>query len=153
MYKVFDIIITLLEALVIATLIIIAGYTIILKFYSESKTANVGIIDNRLKNCAMAAPCLTSYAKINQPNYVKPIPKMYWNQLMAVIEQDPDLSIASQNSDYIWVVTASPLLKFTRDIEFYLQQNTIHIRATERVNRNDFGTLKHQVNQLRNSIQ
>jgi uncharacterized protein (DUF1499 family) len=75
-------------------------------------------------------------------------------KLTAVLQAMPRTTIVQQDPGYIYAQCTTALLKFTDDIEFYLDRaaGVIHVRSASRVGRKDFQVNRARVEQIRKAL-
>ena len=72
-------------------------------------------------------------------------------QLAQVLTQLPRTVIVTQNADYLYAQSTTALLKFTDDVEFWLDKpgHLIQVRSSSRLGRKDFGVNRARVEAVR----
>ncbi|MGA8514734.1 MAG: DUF1499 domain-containing protein, partial [Burkholderiaceae bacterium] len=66
----------------------------------------------------------------------------------------PRTVIVQQDAGYIYAQCTTQILKFTDDIEFYLDKaaGVIHVRSASRIGRKDLGANRTRVEQIRAAL-
>ncbi|MEO8856715.1 MAG: DUF1499 domain-containing protein [Burkholderiaceae bacterium] len=72
-------------------------------------------------------------------------------KLEAVLKQYPRTVIVTRRPDYIYAQCSTPLLKFTDDVEFWLDKDAhaIQFRSASRLGRKDLGTNRARMEAIR----
>jgi uncharacterized protein (DUF1499 family) len=72
-------------------------------------------------------------------------------KLADLLQKLEQTTVVQQGSDYIYAQCRTPLLKFTDDIEFWLDKpnNVIQVRSASRLGQKDFGTNRARVETIR----
>ncbi len=75
-------------------------------------------------------------------------------KIITTLQAMPRTTIVQQDAGYIYAQCTTALLKFTDDIEFYLDKpvGVIHVRSASRVGRKDFAVNRARVEQIRKAI-
>jgi uncharacterized protein (DUF1499 family) len=75
-------------------------------------------------------------------------------KILTTLQAMPRTTIVQQDAGYIYAQCTTALLKFTDDIEFYLDQmaGVIHVRSASRVGRKDFHVNRARVEQIRKAL-
>ncbi|WP_395668437.1 DUF1499 domain-containing protein [Rhodoferax sp.] len=68
-----------------------------------------------------------------------------------ILQSMDGVRIVERQTDYFYAQCQTPLLRFTDDVEFWLDRasNTIHVRSASRLGRRDFGVNRKRVEQIR----
>jgi len=76
-------------------------------------------------------------------------------QLAAVIDATPRCLLVTRDPGYLYAQCSTQWLKFTDDVEFYLDQaaGVIHVRSASRIGGKDFGVNRARVEALRSGFQ
>lgn len=71
--------------------------------------------------------------------------------LRVLLETAEQTQVVRQEGDYLYAVAQTRWLKFTDDMEFWLdrEQHVIHVRSASRLGRKDFGTNRARMESLR----
>ena len=72
-------------------------------------------------------------------------------RLRKVVEQYPGTRIVSSNADYLRAEASTPWLRFTDDLEFWLDRDhhVIQVRSASRIGKGDLGANRKRVEALR----
>lgn len=72
-------------------------------------------------------------------------------KLAALLEQSERTIVVRREPDYIYAQAFTRVLKFTDDVEFWLDEpnQVIHIRSASRLGRNDLGVNRARVESIR----
>ncbi len=75
-------------------------------------------------------------------------------KLASALKAMPRTQIVQQTDDYLYAQCTTQLLKFTDDVELYLDKTAglIHVRSASRVGRKDFGVNRKRVEALRAAL-
>ncbi len=75
-------------------------------------------------------------------------------KLASALQAMPRTQIVQQTGDYIYAQCTTQLLKFTDDVELYLDKTAgvIHVRSASRIGRKDFGVNRARVEALRQTL-
>ncbi len=145
--------------LVMAAVLLLAGQLGMLKGTAPS---DLGVKDGRLRPPAQTPNSVSSqanlYADHPQAQYAAIPPLNYQGdgkaamaRLVGVVQAQPGTVIVSQTDTYIYAQSTSRLLRFTDDVEFWLDlpSQTIHVRSASRIGRKDFGVNRQRVETIR----
>ena len=144
---------------VLALALVIAGQMGLLAGKPPSR---LGVTDGRLKPPANTPNSVSSQASLYpdhpQQAYAAIAPLTFKGdgeaaikQLAQVLTQMPRTVIVTQNADYLYAQSTTALLKFTDDVEFWLDKpnNVIQARSSSRLGRKDFGVNRARVEAIR----
>jgi uncharacterized protein (DUF1499 family) len=75
-------------------------------------------------------------------------------KLVAALQAMPRTTIVQQDAVYVYAQCTTQLLKFTDDVELYLDKaaGVIHVRSASRIGRKDLGVNRARVEQLRAAL-
>lgn len=75
-------------------------------------------------------------------------------KLVTTLQAMPRTTIVQQDGGYIYAQCTTQLLKFTDDVEFYLDKaaGVIHVRSASRIGRKDLGVNRARVEQIRAAL-
>lgn len=148
-----------LVAVVIAALLFLAGQLGMLK---GTQPSDLGVKDGRLKPPARTPNSVSSQADLypNHPQaqYAAIAPLDYQGdakaamaKLVGVLQAQPGTVIVSQTDDYLYAQSTTQLLRFTDDVEFWLDatQQKIQVRSASRIGRKDFGVNRQRIEAIR----
>jgi uncharacterized protein (DUF1499 family) len=149
----------LLLVLVLGAMLVIAGQ---LGFLSGKPPAGLGVHEGRLKAPAITPNSVSSQAALDvdhpQRSYADVAPFTYagdgkaaMHGLSALIEASDRCALVTRESAYLYAQCSTRWLKFTDDVEFYLDETAgeIHVRSASRLGQNDFGVNRARVEALR----
>lgn len=148
-----------LVAVVIAALLFLAGQLGMLK---GTQPSDLGVKGGRLKPPAHTPNSVSSQADLypNHPQarYAAIAPLDYQGdakaamaKLVGVLQAQPGTVIVSQTDDYLYAQSTTQLLRFTDDVEFWLDatQQKIQVRSASRIGRKDFGVNRQRIEAIR----
>lgn len=148
-----------LVAVVIAALLFLAGQLGMLK---GTQPSDLGVKDGRLKPPAHTPNSVSSQADLypNHPQaqYAAIAPLDYQGdakaamaKLVGALQAQPGTVIVSQTDDYLYAQSTTQLLRFTDDVEFWLDatQQKIQVRSASRIGRKDFGVNRQRIEAIR----
>lgn len=143
----------------IAALLFLAGQLGILK---GTVPTDLGVKDGRLKPPARTPNSVSSQAGLYtdhpQAQYSAIAPLAYQGdakaamaKLVNVVQSLPGTVIVSQSDDYVYAQSTTKLLRFTDDVEFWLDASsqTIQVRSASRIGRKDFGVNRQRIEAIR----
>lgn len=144
---------------VIAALLLLAGQLGMLKGAAPS---DLGVKDGRLKPPARTPNSVSSQANLYpdhpQAHYAAIPPLNYQGdgkaamaRLVGVVRTQPGTVIVSQTDTYLYAQSTSRVLRFTDDVEFWLDMvsQTIQVRSASRIGRKDFGVNRQRIETIR----
>ena len=75
-------------------------------------------------------------------------------RLAEVVKATPRVTVVTEEPDYLYAQCRTALLKFTDDLEFWLDESAqvIHVRSSSRLGRKDFGVNRTRVEAIRQSF-
>ncbi len=148
-----------LLVVVLALALVIAGQMGLLAGKAPSR---LSVTDGRLKPPSSTPNSVSSQASLYpdhpQQAYAAIAPLTFKGdgeaaikQLAQVLTQMPGTVIVTQNADYLYAQSTTALLKFTDDVEFWLDKpnNVIQARSSSRLGRKDFGVNRARVEAIR----
>ena len=148
-----------LLVVVLALVLVIAGQMGLLAAKAPSR---LGVTDGRLKPPSSTPNSVSSQASLYpdhpQQAYAAIAPLTFKGdgeaaiqQLAQVLTQMPRTVIVTQNADYLYAQSTTALLKFTDDVEFWLDKpnHVIQARSSSRLGRKDFGVNRARVEAIR----
>jgi len=148
-----------LLVVVLALALIIAGQMGLLAGKAPSR---LGVTDGRLKPPSSTPNSVSSQASLYpdhpQQAYATIAPLTFKGdgeaaikELAQVLTQLPRTVIVTQNADYLYAQSTTALLKFTDDVEFWLDKpnNVIQARSSSRLGRKDLGVNRARVEAIR----
>ena len=151
--------IVLLLALILAVLLVGAGQ---LGFFSGRAPDGLGVQAGRLKAPAQTPNSVSSQAGLYpghpQRSYADIAPFAYTGdgqaalrRLAGLLQSRKGCRLATQSADYLYAQCNTRWLKFTDDVEFYLDASAgvIHVRSASRIGHGDLGVNRARVEALR----
>lgn len=122
----------------------------------------LGVRDGRLQPPAATPNSVSSqaglYANHPQRSYADIAPLRYTGdgkaalqRLAALLQTTKRSVLVTREPTYLYAQMSTPLLKFTDDVEFYLDEKAgvIHVRSASRIGGNDLGVNRARVEALR----
>jgi uncharacterized protein (DUF1499 family) len=144
---------------VLATLLFLAGRLGLLQGVPPH---DLGVKNGRLKPPAPTPNSVSSQTQLYpghpQAQYAAIAPLDYQGdaqaamaKLVRVVQAQPDTVIVSHTDDYLYAQSSTRLLRFTDDIEFWLdtRQRTIQVRSASRMGRYDLGVNRQRIETIR----
>jgi uncharacterized protein (DUF1499 family) len=144
---------------ILALVLLVAGQMMLLR---GSAPADLGVKDGKLKRPSKTENSVSSQADLwpdhPQRDYAQIAPfnisgdgSTEMAQIVATLQAMPRTTIVQQDGAYIYAQCTTQVLKFTDDIEFYLDRaaNVIQVRSASRMGRKDFGVNRARVEQIR----
>ncbi|MEY4883823.1 MAG: hypothetical protein RIS34_1677 [Pseudomonadota bacterium] len=148
-----------LLVLVLTLALVIAGQAGLL---AGKAPARLGVTDGRLKPPSSTPNSVSSQASLYPDNpqqaYATIAPLTFKGdgeaaikQLAQVLTKWERTVIVTQNADYLYATSATALLKFTDDVEFWLDKpnNVIQVRSSSRLGRKDLGVNRARMEAIR----
>lgn len=155
----------LVAAVVVAllVLVVLAGQAGLLQ---GKPPQNLGLRDGRLKPPSKTPNSVSSQTDLwpdhPQREYARIAPlatgaaaDAAWARLPEVIARMPGASVVERGEDYLYARCSTRVLKFTDDVEFWLDRSgthTLHVRSSSRLGRKDFGANRARVEALRRAL-
>ena len=152
-----------LALLAIAVVVVGAGQ---LGLLAGSTPAQLGVTDGRLPAPSLNPNSVSSQASLDPENpqqaYAAIAPLKFTGdggaamaRLAALLGKSPGTVIVIQKPDYIYAQCSTKLLKFTDDVEFWLDKTAgvIQFRSASRLGRKDFGVNRARMESIRARFQ
>lgn len=130
--------------------------------FSGTPPSNLGITDGRLQAPSNSPNSVSSqavlYPQHPQRMYASISPLQFkgdeqaaMNRLAAILVQLPGTVIVSRNSTYLYAQCSTAVLKFTDDVEFWLDKpaGVIQFRSASRLGSKDFGVNRARMEAIR----
>jgi uncharacterized protein (DUF1499 family) len=143
----------------LVTLVILAKPVFNISLFSGQFPDNLGVKQGLLQSCPISPNCVVSQNaddghKIEPINYTIETAKVK-ELLLKVLTVVPRTKIIEQTDNYIRTESASALLGFVDDVEFYFpnDQKIIHLRSASRLGESDLGLNRRRLEQIRLAIQ
>ncbi len=147
---------------ILALALLIAGQMGMLRGKAPT---DLGVKDGKLKRPSLTENSVTSQATLwpdhPQQAYATIAPLTVAGdgatemaKIAAFLQARPRTVVVQKDDGYIYAQCTTQLLKFTDDIEFYLDKSAkvIHVRSASRIGRKDFGVNRASVEQVRAAI-
>lgn len=152
-----------LAVAVIAAAVVGAGQIGLL---AGSLPANLGVANGRLPAPSLTPNSVSSQAALYpahpQLAYAAIAPLQFSGdgeaamlRLAALLQESRGTVIVTQRPDYIYAQCSTPVLKFTDDVEFWLDKpaSAIQFRSASRLGRKDFGVNRARMEAIRAKFQ
>lgn len=149
----------MLLVLILAVGLVVAGQVGLL---SGNVPTNLGVTGGRLRPPARTPNSVSSQATLYpdhpQKDYANIAPFSYVGdgdmamaRLASLLEKSERTVIVTRRPDYIYAQCSTALLKFTDDVEFWLdrQNSVIQVRSASRLGHSDFGVNRARLEALR----
>lgn len=146
-------------AIALVVIVLIAGQ---LGFLSGKEPQHLGVVDGKLQPPALTPNSVSSQANLYpehpQREFAAIEPLSYkgdgsaaMRQLALILKSMDRTTVVTQNPDYIYAQSTTALLKFTDDLEFWLdsQNAVIQVRSASRLGRKDFGVNRVRIETIR----
>jgi uncharacterized protein (DUF1499 family) len=147
---------------ILALVLLVAGQA---GFLSGRDPGDLGVKDGKLKRPSKTENSVTSqadlwadhpmqaYARI-EPIKITGDGHLEMAKILGILQAMPRTTIVTEDSGYIYAQCTTRLLKFTDDVEFYLDKpaGVIHVRSASRMGRKDFGVNRARVEQIRAAL-
>jgi uncharacterized protein (DUF1499 family) len=152
----------LLAIAVLALALLVAGQIGLLRGKAPT---DLGVKDGKLKRLSKTDNSVSSQAHLWTDDPMKDYSTIEpfkitgdgtaeMTRLITLLQAMPRTTIVQQDAGYIYAQCTTALLKFTDDIEFYLdkQAGVIQVRSASRVGRKDFHVNRARVEQIRKAL-
>jgi uncharacterized protein (DUF1499 family) len=139
--------------------VVVAGQ---MGFLRGQVPADLGVRDNRLKPPSGTPNSVSSQADLYpdhpQRDYARIAPLQFTGdadtamaRLAGILKNADRTVVVSQTADYIYAQSSTPTLRFTDDLEFWLDRSArvIHVRSASRLGRKDFRVNRKRVEAIR----
>ena len=126
------------------------------------RPGNLGVKDGRLKPPSRTENSVSSQAHLHadhpQQQYaaIEPLPlrgnaKASMAALRALVAAQRGATLIEQRDDYLLAEFSTALLRFTDDVEFWIDATAgvIHVRSSSRLGRKDLGVNRERIERLR----
>jgi len=148
-----------LLAILLPTCVLFAGQ---LGFLSGEPPQDLGVKEGRLKPPSATPNSVSSQAALYpdhpQRGYADIAPfqysgdgKLALQKISRILRSMPKTIVVTETPDYLYAQSTTPLLKFTDDVEFWLNpdEQLIHVRSASRIGRKDFAVNRTRVENIR----
>lgn len=152
-----------LFVLALAAVVLVAGQ---LGLLAGTAPGNLGVRDGKLKPPSTSPNSVSSQADLYpdhpQRAYAQIAPlkftgdgKAAMQKLAQLLKTSERTVLVKQEPGYLYAQSSTALLKFTDDVEFYLDEGAgvIHVRSASRLGRKDFGVNRQRIEALRTRFQ
>ncbi|MYL32498.1 DUF1499 domain-containing protein [Pontibacillus yanchengensis] len=118
---------------------------------------NIGVRDAKLAPCPSSPNCVSTQAEDESKHMealaFKGDKQSTKDKLKRIIEEYPKAQIVTERGDYIHATFTTKWLKFTDDVEFYLneEEQNIHFRSASRTGYSDLGKNRSRMNDIAES--
>lgn len=142
--------------------LIVAGQT---GFLIGQVPQSLGVVDGKLSPPSATPNSVTSQADLYpehpQKNYSKIAPLTYMGdadeamqKLAAVLASSEGTVVVKNEAGYIYAQSTTALLRFTDDLEFWLDRanNAIQVRSASRIGKSDLGKNRKRIESIRESF-
>ena len=150
----------LLVVLALPILLVVAGQFGLLQ---GQRPGDLGVADGRLKGLSDTPNCVSSQASLypghpqSQYAAIDPLPllqqdaQLSMKTLSKVLRAMPGVTVIEQRPDYIYAQAHTRWLKFTDDVEFWVNpaKQAIDLRSSSRLGRKDFSANRNRIEAVR----
>jgi uncharacterized protein (DUF1499 family) len=147
---------------ILALVLLIAGQAGLLR---GSAPADLGAKDGKLKRISKTENSVSSQADLWVDHPMQAYARIAsfkitgdgsaeMAKIIAALQAIPRTTIVAHDANYIYAQCTTQLLKFTDDVEFYLDKaaGVIHVRSSSRLGRKDFGVNRARIEQIRAAL-
>ncbi len=127
--------------------------------FTGTPPENIGVHDGQLAPCPSTPNCVVSQ-QADGEHAIAPIRYQRDRDtareiLLKILTRVPRTEVVTQTDDYILIKSASKLLGFVDDAEFYFppDQKVIHLRSAARLGESDLGVNRRRLEQIRLAMQ
>lgn len=148
-----------LFAMVAAGALLLAGQLGVLKGHAPG---DLGVQNGRLKPPSWTPNSVSSQADLYpdhpQKDYARIAPLQFTGdgdkavlKIADILKRSEGTVIVTQSADYLYAQSTTPVLKFTDDLEFWLDKSAgvIQVRSASRLGRKDFQVNRDRVETIR----
>lgn len=152
-----------LFALTLTAIVVLVGQ---LGFLAGSAPSDIGVHDGRLKPPSVTPNSVSSQADLypEHPQRSDAGIAVFsfqgdadaaMQKLAILLKQTKHTTLVVQQPDYLYAQCSTPLLKFTDDVEFWLDRKAgvIHVRSASRLGKSDLGANRARVEKIRAQFQ
>ena len=154
----------LLIAIALPVLLLVAGQ---LGFLQGQRPTDLGVNDGRLKSLPKTPNCVSSQAYL-YPDHpqrayadIEPLPlkeggsSASMTALFKVLQAMPGVTVVEQTPDYIYAQAQTRWLKFTDDVEFWVNpaKQSIDMRSASRLGQSDLSANRNRLEAVRTAYQ
>lgn len=143
----------------LGAILILAGQT---GFLSGQAPSDLGVRSGRLKSPSQTPNSVSSQAELYpdhpQRSYAAIAPLAFsgdaeqaMQKLATLLKEQERTVLVTQKPDYIYAQCSTPLLRFTDDVEFWLDRTAgvIQLRSASRLGHGDLGANRARIEKLR----
>lgn len=124
-----------------------------------SRPSKLGLVNGQLHPLkSNSQNSVSSFAETDAhkiaPINASPNPRQTFMRLAEAVKATAGATLVKQDGNYIHAEFQTPLLKFTDDVEFLLDEGNavIHVRSASRLGVRDFGVNRKRIELLREAI-
>ena len=140
----------------IGIFLIVAALGVIARFHFMDKKANeapnfVGLMNGSFKKGPDKPNWVSSMvSSSDKGHYIAPIDNSYLNidSIAKIIELEGG-TVLKKDSNYLHAIFQTKFFKFIDDIQFLVQENTLHMMSSSRVGHSDLGANRKRLEGLR----
>ena len=128
-------------------------------FLTGSRPSKLGLTNGQLHPVkAHLQNSVSSFADTDEHKIAAfvaaPNPRQTFTRLADAVKATSGATVVTQDGNYIYAEFQTPLMKFTDDVEFLLDEGNavIHVRSASRLGRKDFGANRKRIELLREAI-
>ncbi len=151
-----------LGGLALAVLAVLAGQ---LGFLRGTAPPDLGVNGGRLKPPSSTPNSVSSQADLwpahPQEAYARIAPLALVGdgpatlaRIKAIVAATPGAQLVSEKPDYVYATFSTRLMKYTDDVEFWLDQkaNVVHVRSASRLGQRDFDANRSRIEAIRGQL-
>ena len=156
-----------LRMLALLVVVVAAGLVVVGQLGGLAGTPPVlGVQDGRLKPPSLTPNSVSSQALLYPdhpqrayaaiaPLSIQQDPDAAMRRLVDVLQKMERTTVVTQGQDYVYAQSSTPWLRFTDDVEFWLDRphKVIHVRSASRLGRGDHGVNRKRVEAIRAAFQ
>jgi uncharacterized protein (DUF1499 family) len=149
----------ILAVAVVALVLLVAGQMGLLR---GKAPVDIGVKEGKLKRPSLTQNSVTSQASLwpDHPQQAYASVAAFniagdgsaeMAKLVTILQAMPRTTIVQKDAGYIYAQCTTQLLKYTDDVEFYLDTpaKVIHVRSASRLGQKDFGVNRARIEQIR----
>ena len=145
----------IISLLITFSIFINAESVLAISLFQGQTPTNLGVKEGFLKSCPTSPNCVVSQ-NADESHKIEPISyELDRNKakelLLKILTVVPNTTIVEQKENYIHIESASSLLGFIDDGEFYFPEDekVIHLRSASRLGQSDLGVNRRRLEQIR----
>jgi uncharacterized protein (DUF1499 family) len=129
---------------------------LLLSACSGTPPTDIGVRQGHLTDCPSSPNCVSSQAS-DSAHKIAPLaliggPANSRKRLLALLANQPRVTVVSEQNNYIRAEFTSRLLRFVDDVEFLFGPQAIEVRSASRLGYSDLGANRTRVEQLREQL-